>query len=51
MQLEREEAATPGAAGLLDEAESVLRQLAAFKAVLRDVSQGVFSSLTSLAAP
>lgn len=48
MQLERKEAASPGAPGLVTEAEGVLRQLSAFKAVLRDVSQGVFTSLASL---
>lgn len=43
--LEAEEAARPGSVGLLAEAESILAQLAAFKALLKDVSNGIFTGL------
>lgn len=43
--LEAEEAARPGSVGLLAEAESILAQLAAFKALLKDVSSGIFTGL------
>ena len=48
--LEEEEAATPGASGLLREAEDILSQLAALKRLLREVSDGIFSGLASLPA-
>ena len=48
--LEEEEAETPGASGLLGEADDILEQLAALKRLLREVSDGIFSGLASLPA-
>jgi hypothetical protein len=48
--LEEEEAETPGANGLLGEAEDILSQLAALKRLLREVSDGIFTGLASLPA-
>lgn len=45
--LEVEEALTPGAPGLRTEADDLLQQLSAFKKLLRQASDGVFTKLAS----